>query len=461
MGQAEPSQAGPLEQPLIAPRMPPAVGAPRALQTLRFNMRQVEFLFRARRRHGETFEVFGPIGERMVVVSHPDHARSLFTADPALAPSLTGESPLRPIVGPNSVLTLLGAEHMRQRKLLLPSFHGEAVERYGATIAAAAEREIARWPLAEPFALGPAMQALTLEVIMSGIFGVEGVPAPGTPERGLRDALRDTVELTSRPIVKVAELMNVGRREPIGPARRWIAQLDRHIYDAIAARRRAEDVAARVDVLSLLLAARDEDGRPMSDEELRDELLTLVLAGHDTTANSLAWAFERLLRTPAAYARLREELRGEDEDGGAEYLEAAIHETLRSRPVIPAIGRRVTVPWQFGEWSVPAGTPVIVSILLLHHREDLYPQPFAFEPERFLGVKPGTYTLIGFGGGIRRCLGAALAMAELRAVIRAVARSVDLCAVDPEPERARHRNVTMVPAHATRVMLAKRHSPAG
>jgi cytochrome P450 len=444
--------------------MPPAVGDPWVLQAIRMNSRQASYMLRARRRHGEAFRMFGPIGEDVVVTSHPDHVRSLFTADPALAPSLTGESPLRPIVGPNSVLTLLGPAHMRQRKLLLPSFHGEAVERYTAMIAEAAEREIDRWPIGEPFALGLAMQAITLDVIMSGIFGVDGTPPQGTPERELREAIRSAVRLSGRPITQLLELLNIGRREPTRLGRRFVESLDRPLYAAIAARRAEGEQAGRNDVFSLLLESRYEDGQPMSDQELRDELLTLVLAGHDTTANSLAWAFERLLRNPAAYERLREEVRGaepsEEDFAGAEYVEAVIHETMRSRPVIPLIGRRAMAPWRLGEWTLPAETPVLVSILLLHHREDLYPRPFEFLPERFLGVKPGTYTWIPFGGGIRRCLGASLAMAEQRVVLRAIARRTDMVAPEPAPELPRHRNVTMVPAHRTRVVLRHRIAAA-
>jgi cytochrome P450 len=456
IGRAPASAAGPAADDGAAPRLPPAVREPRALQAIRFNVRQIEFVFRARRRLGEAFMMFGPIGEQVVVTSHPDHVRSLFTADAELAPSLTGESPLRPIVGPSSVLTLVGDEHMRQRRLLLPSFHGEAVARYTEMIAEAAEREIEGWPLGRPFPLAPAMQAITLEVIMSGIFGVDGQPVPGTPEHGLREAIRAAVRLSTRQWAQAFEVLNIGRREPVGIARRIVAGLDRHIHAAIAARRGAGETGSRNDILSLLLSARDEDGVPMNDSELRDELLTLVLAGHETTANSLAWAFERLLRTPAAYARLREEVRAEQGEGGEDYIEATIHEAMRSRPVIPSVGRRVTVPWQLGEWRLPAGTPVLVSILLLHHRADVYPDPFAFRPERFLGVKPGTYTWIPFGGGIRRCLGATLAMAEQRVVLRALARRTDMVAADPSPERARHRNVTMVPARGTRVVLGAR-----
>jgi cytochrome P450 len=463
LGEAPASPAGPIEGRAPAPRLPPALGGPRWLQAIRMNSRQASVMLRARRERGDLFSMFGPTGEDVVVTCHPDHVRSLFTAAPELAPSLTGEAPLRPIVGPNSVLTLLGAEHMRQRKLLLPSFHGEAVERYTAMIAQAAEREIDRWPLGAPFELGPAMQAITLDVIMSGIFGVEGLPAHGTPERDLREAIRNAVRVSGRPSTQLLELLNIGRREPTRLGRRFVQSLDRPVYAAIAARRREGEAAAaeRGDVFSILLRSRYEDGRAMSDQELRDELLTLVLAGHDTTANSLSWAFERLLRSPAAYARLREEVRSGAQTAapsraGTEYVEAVIHETMRARPVIPLIGRRVTVPWRLGEHSLPAGTAVLVSILALHHREDLYPRPFEYLPERFLGVKPGTYTWIPFGGGIRRCLGATLAMAEQRVVLRAIARRTDMVAAETAAEPPRHRNVTMVPAHRTRVIVRSR-----
>ncbi len=459
LGEAPPSPAGPASADGRPERLPPGSALPRFLQTLRFSVRQIEFVFRARRELGEVFRFKGMIDDEVIVVtSHPDHVKSLFTATPEQAPSLTGESPLRPVVGPNSVLTLVGPQHMRQRKLLLPPFHGEAVERYTAMIAQAAEREIERWPLHEPFALAPAMQAITLDVIMAGIFGVDGRPRKGTPERSLRDAIRWIVNLSTQPLAQVVELLTIGRTEPAGPVKQLIGRLDRHLYAVIAARRGASDVEGRTDILSLLLAARDEDGTPMTDQELRDELLTLVLAGHETTANSLAWTFERLLRTPHAYDRLREEVRegGGTEDSGAAYIEATIHEAMRSRPVIPMIGRRVTEPWQLGEWRLPAGSAVLVSILLVHHREDVYPDPFAFRPERFLDVKPGTYTWIPFGGGIRRCLGATFAMAEQRVVLRAIARRTDMVAADPAPERARHRNVTMIPARGTQVVLTER-----
>lgn len=455
LGEAPPSPAGPIEAAeAVALDAPPVIGLPRALQVLRFNQRQIQFVFRARRELGEVFHMRGVVPGGPVITSHPDHVRSLFTASPEQAPSLTGESPLRPIVGPNSVLTAVGPRHMRQRKLLLPSFHGEAIEQYTQMIADAAEREIDSWPLGTPFALAPRMQAITLDVIMAGIFGVEGRPEHGKPEHWLRVATKRLVAASTWPLAQLGELINIGRSEAVGPMRVGLELLDRPTYAVIESRRRAEDLGERRDILSLLLQARTEEGEALSDKELRDELLTLVLAGHETTANSLAWTWERLVRYPAAHDALRDAVRGEED--AAERIEATLVEGMRSRPVIPLIGRRVKLPWRLGEYAVPAETPVAMSILLVHHREDVYPQPFHFRPERWLGRKPGTYEWIPFGGGIRRCLGAALAMAEQRVVLEAMARRLDLEADDPAPEHALHRNVTMIPSRGARVVVRAR-----
>jgi cytochrome P450 len=454
MGTAPPSPAGPAAEGERLVR-PPEVQLPRAVQTLRFSRRQIEFVFRARRELGDVFGVrFVVIPGGVVVTSHPDHARSLFTAKPELVPSLTAESPLRPIVGPNSVLTANGPSHMRQRKLLLPPFHGEAIERYVEMISEVAEREIDRWPIGRVFPLAPRMQAITLDVIMSGIFGIEGRPQPGTAEHRLRFAVRQLATVSTSPLALVGELSNLGRAEPVGLTRHAVALLDRATYPVIAERRRVEDLADRSDILSLLLHASTEEGERLTDPELRDELLTLVLAGFETTANSLAWTWERLLRTPEAYERLRDAVRSDTQ--AAEQVEAAITEGMRTRPVIPIVGRRVAVPWRLGDYVVAAGTGVSISILLLHHREDLYPEPFAFRPERWLDGKPGTYEWIPFGGGTRRCLGATLAMAEQRVVLTAMARRLDLRPDRAEPEHAQHRNVTMIPSRGARAVLVAR-----
>jgi cytochrome P450 len=453
VGEAPPSPAGPLsEADARAFPAPPDIPLDRRLQLLRFNQRQIQFVFRARRELGEVFRMRGVIDGSPVITSHPDHVQSLFTAKPEQAPSLTGESPLRPIVGPNSVLTATGPRHMRQRKLLLPPFHGEAIERYAEMIAGAADREIDRWPIGRPFALAPRMQAITLDVIMAGIFGIEGRPQRGTPEHGLRQATKGLITASTLPAAQLVELMNIGREEPVGLTKAGLAMLDRPTYQVIRARRAAADLEERRDILSLLLQARTEDGEELTDRELRDELLTLVLAGHETTANQLAWTWERLVRTPAAYERLREAVRSGSAEASAAAVESTIVESMRSRPVIPMIGRRVMVPWRLGEYAVPADTPVTMSILLVHHREDVYPDPFAFRPERWDDNKPGTYTWIPFGGGIRRCLGAALAMAEQRVVLEHMARRLDLEADDPAPEHATHRNVTMIPSRGARVI---------
>lgn len=455
VGVAPPSPAGPIESAELAELgKPPVVPLPRTSQMLRFSMRQIEYVFGARRRIGEVFRMRTAMPGGPVVTSHPDHVRSLFTAKPEQAPSLTGESPLRPILGTGSVLTSVGARHMRQRKLLLPPFHGEAIERYTAMITEATEREIDRWPLNKPFALAPRMQAITLDVIMAGIFGVEGKPQRGTPEHRLRTVVKQLVNASTSLIGQAGELLNIGREEAVGVVKLGVNILDRPTYAVIEARRRDEHLAERRDILSLLLQARTEEGEAMDDKEVRDELLTLVLAGHETTANSLAWAWERLVRNPEAHEALREATRGGGE--AEERVEATIIESMRSRPVVPFIGRRVMVPWRLGPYGVSADTPIGMSILLVHHREDLYPEPFAFRPERWLGRKPGTYEWIPFGGGIRRCLGAALAMAEMRVVLEATARRLDLEAADPEPERALHRNVTMIPAQGGRVVLRSR-----
>jgi cytochrome P450 len=474
LGSAPPSEAGPLDELGALPR-PPRVPWPRVVQVLWFGQRQWNFMFHYREKFGEVWSPRGYVRGQAAVTCHPDHIRSLFTAPPDKVPTLAAESPLRPVLGSGSVLTSNGPRHLRQRKLLLPPFHGEAIARYERMIAEAASREIERWPIGRPLALAPRMQAITLDVIMGGIFGVEGRPRPGTLEHALRAAIRELLRGSTMPGAKLAEWMNIGHDEPFGLTWLGLQIPDRCVYAIIRKRRREADLEQRTDILSLIMRARTEDGETLTDRELRDELMTLVLAGHETTANQLAWAWERLVRTPDAYQRLVDGVRG-DGDQAAEVVEATITEAMRVRPVIPVTGRRVAVPWRLGEYGVPAGTPIAASILLLHHREDLYPDPFAFRPERWLaakqhddasdaqksaagrraGVKPATYEWIPFGGGTRRCLGAALAMAEQRVVLTMMAERLDIEATDRKPERPKHRNVTMIPARGGRVVIRAR-----
>src|SRR3954452_496629 len=290
-----PSPSGPLESTEEGWNLPPAPPLTPLAQTVRFGVRPLGFSFKSRNALGEVFRIrLVSREESIVVTSHPDHVKALFTAKRDDAPSLTGESPLRPVVGPNSVLTSVGDRHLRQRKLLLPPFHGDAVKAYVDVITQAAEREVDRWRVGEPFALAPRMQAVTLDVIMAGVFGIEGRPEPGTPEERLRTGIRRLLGISTHPAWMLVELSNLGRDDPRGVLKLVLDWLDKLMYAAID-RRRQEGGEQRGDVLGLLLSTRDEQGNPLSDRELRDELLTLVLAGHETTANTLAWAFERLL----------------------------------------------------------------------------------------------------------------------------------------------------------------------
>jgi cytochrome P450 len=453
-----PSPAGPADgEPLTAAPSGPTEAPLR--QGLHFSARPMNWLIGAHRRYGDVWTMRIPIHSApFVVTCHPDHMASLMKAKPADAPSLTGSSPLRPLLGPSSVLTSIGDRHLRQRKLLLPPFHGEAIQQYVEMIGTVADEEIDGWPIGTPFALAPRMQDVTLAVIMRAVFGMQDEVGSGTPEDQLRAAVRRVLGFTTKPLYRMMELRNAGHTEPLQPLRAMLSLIDRHMYRVIAARRSDPHRSDRNDVLSMLLEARDEDGEPLTDGELRDELMGLVLAGHETTANSLAWAFERLLRSPHAYDRLREEVRSGDSAASAAYVEATIHETMRSRPVIPIIVRSVKRRWRFGDYVVGADTPIAVSIIGLHHRDDVYPRPQDYRPERFLDHKPGTYTWIPFGGGIRRCLGATLAMAEQRVVLAAIARRTDLAAADPAPEAPRMRNVTMIPGHGGRIVVTDRRS---
>ena len=462
LGSAPTSPAGAVES-LAGLREPPAIKLPRIVQTLWFGQKQTSFVFSANRRYGDVYAAKGYVRGTPVVTCHPDHVRSLFTAPPAQVPTLAEESPLRPVLGPGSVLTSNGPRHLRQRKLLLAPFHGEAIAAYEQMIANAAAREIETWPVGEPISLAPRMQAITLDVIMAGIFGIETHPAqpkPGSLEFALRTSIKWLLWGSTLPGSKIAELLNIGHDEPF--AFTWAALLlpDRLVHAIIRKRRKQADLESRSDVMSLIMRARTEDGELLTDDELRDELMTLVLAGHETTANQLAWAWERLTRTPAALELLTGAVRRSGEVAAEDAIEATILEAMRSRPVIPITGRRVQVPWQLGEYGVPADTAVAISILLLHHREDLYPDPFAFRPERWItdtGVtKPGTYEWLPFGGGTRRCLGATLAMAEQRVVLREMVNRLEIETTWRKPERPVHRNVTMIPARGGKVVIGAR-----
>jgi cytochrome P450 len=455
IGAVAPSPAGPASDGIANLAPVPQIQLPYASQILRFNRRHKDFVFAAARQYGDVFHMRGTVRGGATITAHPDHVKSLFTAPPDLVPTLTTESALAPVVGPNAVLTTNGARHMAQRKMLLPPFHGRSIANYQQVIEEATARELDRWSVGDTLHLSLAMQRLTLDVILAGVFGIDREPS--RKERVLSQSVTWLMHASTTPLAQLAEVMHIGRTEAFGGMAWALKAFDKTVYDVITERRaQMADGEERLDVLSLLLATTDDDGRPLSDHELRDELVSLLLAGHETTANTIAWAFERLTRTPRAMRDLCDAVRTGSSDEAAAMTDRVIHETMRSRPVIPIVGRRPRIDWQLGDYGVPAGTGIALSILLVHHREDLYPRAAEFLPERWEGHKPGTYTWLPFGGGTRRCLGAALAMAELKVAIPEIARRFDLMPDRPEAEAPLHRNVTMIPQRGGRVVVVAR-----
>jgi cytochrome P450 len=419
---------------------------PRALQTAIWS-RQAQWMLRqSRARFGSMFTLKIAYEGQWVILSDPELVKQVFTGDPRVFHAGEGNQILRPVLGENSVLVLDEKRHIAQRKLLLPPFHGERMQAYGGKMAEIAAREIESWPTGTPYKLRPRMQAITLEIVLETVFGVHG----GERMAPLRDALRDFLDLTTNPRVLLPVLMAGPERVNRIPAfRRRIAAVDRLIAQEIAERRAAEDLSERDDVLSLMLQARHEDGSPMSDAEVRDELLTLLVAGHETTATALSWAMERLVRHPEKLERLSEEV----EAGEDAYLTATVQETLRLRPVIVLVARRLTEPVEMGGYELPAGATVTPSIYLIHRDPAIYPDPDRFLPERFLDDPPGTYTWIPFGGGVRRCLGAAFAQFEMSVVLRELVRRREVRPANPAPERPFRRAITETPRHDAEVIL--------
>jgi cytochrome P450 family 135 len=401
------------------------------------------------RRYGDMFTLRITHEGTWVFLAHPDAVKQVFTGDPRLLHAGEANIVLLPVLGRQSVLLLDEQEHMAQRKLMLPSFHGARMRRYEAVMAEVAAREIERWPLGTPLSAWPTMQAITLEVILRTVFGVQ----EGDRLRRLGDALRHVLTWGTRP-QRLALLAAIGPRRiaDLRVFRNVLEPADALLYEEIRRRREVPDLEERDDVLSLLLQARHDDGSPMSDKELRDELMTLLVAGHETSATSLAWALEALVRHPAALARLREEVdAGEDA-----YIDAVIQETLRLRPVVALVLRRLTEPMEIGGRLLPAGATVAPCIYLLHRRPDVYPNPRAFRPERFLEQPPGTYTWIPFGGGVRRCLGASFAQFEMKVVLRELVSRLELRAARPRGERRVRRAIIFAPERGGEIVATRR-----
>jgi cytochrome P450 len=406
------------------------------------------------RRYGDAFTVRFLVFGTGVYVADPEEIRSLFTGDQSDLLAGEANSFLTPVLGSHSVLVLDGPEHMRQRKLLLPPFQGSAVKSFRTVIREVAEAEVSRWRPGDQLRLRERMRALTFEVICRAVFGVT---EPARVER-LREALLAVIDTGGGigPFLPETLRRDLGPLSPWGRFRRRLAVADALLYEEIDRRRREPDLAERTDVLSLLLRARDDEGEPMTDPELRDELMTMLGAGHETTATGLAWAFDLLMHNPDALARLRDELGGGDDA----YLDAVATETLRLRPVIDGAERTLTKPRTVCGYELPPGMRVYPAIALVHQRPDLYPAPERFLPERFLDGRVESYAWLPFGGGIRRCIGAALAQAEMAEVIRTVVSSVELAPLRDHPEPAVLRGITVTPKHGTPARVVRRLAPA-
>jgi cytochrome P450 len=426
--------------------LPPGPRAPAVVNSARLVARPIESLLGWHRRYGEVVTVPLLIFGTGVYVADADAIRELFTGDQSDLHAGEANAPLAAVLGERSVLVLDGPEHLRQRRLLLPPLKGPAVHGSRGVIREIAEAEVARWRVGERLVLRERMRAVTFEVIARIVFGVS---EPARIER-LRDALTAVVDATAMLMLPELLRRDLGRLSPWGRLRRVRERADALIYEEIASRRRQPDLVDRGDVLSLLLAARDEQGRPMTDEELRDELLTMLLAGHETSATSLAFTFDLLLHHGKELERLRAAL---DDDA---YVAAVVSESLRLRPVIDAPERTLQRPRTIAGHELPAGIRVYPSIVAVHYREDLYPQARRFRPDRFLDGRTSAYTWLPFGGGIRRCIGAALAEAEIAEVLRVVLERVELRPVRPEPDRVVMRGITLVPSRGVEVEVHRR-----
>lgn len=435
-------------------RLPPGPRLPRVVQTAGFMLGGVRFLEACRRRYGNAVTFSTLFDERFVMVFDPELVKQVFQGSNDQLHAGEANALLGPIVGTRSVLLLDGAEHLRHRKLMLPAFHGRQMLAHTDTMRSCADLEIDSWPVGERFALLSSLQSLTLRVILRAVFGYE----PGPAEAELRGRLRAMVEPLARPRgLMVAAAIVRRRQDPSAAVRAFERRkqaVDELVYAEIARRRKEPDLEQRDDVFSALLLARDEQGQPLTDREVRDELLTLLLAGHETTATGLAWTLDLLLHDQRALAIAR---RREDR-----YLDAVIKEALRFRPVIPAVGRVVRqAPFELNGYEVPPGIEINPSIRTIHRRADLYPSPGMFWPERFLGPDaPDTYTWVPFGGGTRRCLGASFALTEMRIVLERVLARTQLKAADAQTAKPQLRAITLSPKGGVRVLQERPPQPA-
>jgi len=427
-------------------QLPSGPTQPPIVQTLQWLLRPISFLESCRRRFGDTFSVrFLGFQTPMVMLSDPEAIRALYAnSEHGLPPGRT--LALRPILGARSLLLLEGRDHLARRRLMLPPFHGERMRAYEETVRDIVARDVATWPEGEPFALHPRMQGVTLEVILRAVFGVTDEARRERLAGLLGGLLADTA--SARLQFGVLLSRRFGGPDPLAPLQARRGEIDT-LLDVEIAERRADP---REDILSMLVGARFEGGAPLDDAEIRDQLMTLLLAGHETTATGLAWTFDLLVRHPAVLERLVSAI----DAGEPAYVRAVVAESLRLRPVVPLAGRRLAAPLAIDGYELPAGTDVTPAIWLAHTRADRYPEPFAFRPERFLDGAPSTFAWIPFGGAVRRCIGAAFAEMEMRVALAEILQRKTVGAVSGSAERVARRNVTFSPAGGTRLIARSR-----
>ncbi len=427
-------------------KLPPGPRLPRVVQTAGFILGGVRFLEACRRRYGDLVTLGTLFDQGFVMVFDPALVKAVFQGSNEQLHAGEANALLGPVLGDRSVLLLDGTEHLRHRRLMLPSFHGEQMRAWAGAMQEAADAEIDSWPVGQPFSMLSSMQAATLQVITRLVFGYE----PGPEADELQRRLRAMIDPVARPrgLVLLQLLDRFGARSrAVSSFETQRRAVDELVYAEIALRRADPAVAERTDVFSALLLAEDENGERLSDLEVRDQLMTMLLAGHETTAVGLAWTFDLMLHSPGVHKRASE--------GDEDYLDAVVKEALRLRPVIPGVGRVVRGrPFKLGGYEIPVGMEINPSIRVIHRRADLYPEPEAFRPERFLGPDaPDTYTWIPFGGGTRRCLGASFALTEMRIVLRRVLERCALRAADPALDEESFRGITVAPKNGAQVVL--------
>jgi cytochrome P450 family 135 len=432
--------------------VPPGPRSHHLRQQLAWFRRPVAFLEDCRNRYGPIFAArFGP-DQHAVFVSDPADVRTIVTGDPELLRMGDSNGLFRPVVGSNSILLLDGEEHQRHRRMMLPALRRDHVERFTEVIEESVVSRIEAWPMDTPIALKEEMEAIAFDTIMRIVFGLERSPR----EARLRELFPPMMDLCESPYTLLPFFRHrLSGRSPYGRLLDLLVELDDVLFRAISDRRADPYVEEREDLLSVLVRARVEDGTPMTDQELRDELLTMLMAGQETTTAALSWAFERLARNQAVTDRVV----GELERGDQGYLDATIREILRQRPPIPVAARKLRAPLELGDYVVPAGWVVMACIHLLHREPAVYPDPDEFRPERFLLDPPPKHAWLPFGGGVRRCLGANLAQLEMRVVLRTVLPRIRFEPVSDAPEAIRRRRFAFSPAEDATLVLSER-SPA-